>query len=193
MKINIDFDAKSIRKAITQIKNVKKRFEQVAIPKFLISSAKWIIAQADNYITMLDIGEGVKADVIMKWGEPILEGNRVVIKNTSSNAVFLEFGVGIVGKQYGYNNTFNSDWDNYEYDVNSPHKLKDRSWIFALDDEYNLDISMNYVMSDRREHPNTIRTQGQPAQLYLFNALMAFINRKQYKKIWEQTLKSVIK
>ena len=78
----------------------------------------------------------------------------------------VEFGVGVVGQSSPHKNIGEVD---YEYNKPSRYKNKDNSWIFAVDNDSEIDIQSKFI-DNRTEH--TVRTKGSPAVMYLYNALV---------------------
>lgn len=180
------FDIQSIRSAINQLQTVKQSIMPRMIRTFLIRSCEKVKELANKRVAYADIGENVKKEIQTGWEEIEVLGNSAILRNTAEKAVYVEFGVGTKAKE---NPHPNQSVASYQYDVDSKYKLNDRSWIFKIDDESNLDISLNNVLS-RRE--NTIRTQGQVGYMFLFNAIEDFRTNNFAKQIWDNVKKEYL-
>lgn len=187
--ISIDFNVKSIKNAIEKTKKIRQRLASKAPAKFIQKSFDWIKNRANENLMNLTIGLGVIADIIESWNVEI-KGNVGRCYNTSNRAVFIEFGVGVVGQSSPHPNSSESG---YEYNMKTPNKDSSGAWIFKLDDENMLDIKAENILSDRDKHKNTIRTRGQEAQLYLYNALMDFYKSDVPQKLWNETMEELYK
>lgn len=196
--IKINFDKKSIQNAIKQVKEVQKKLSSEVTDLFLIKSANWIINQAKMNLEISGLGQNIIAEINNGWDtNPKPVGNTIVVKNNTMRSVWVEFGIGRVGAENPYNiATFNANMKDYEYNYNSGYKHTDENgnqyWIFMVDNESDIDIMAEYILSSREEHPHSVRTEGQPAQLYLYNALMDFISKGIYKTLWQESLKQTI-
>ena len=117
-----------------------------------------------------------------------------MLKN-SGRGYAVEFGIGVKGQgTYDGNVPYN-----YEYNVSSGYKNADGSWIFRVQDIDMLDIKQENVMPRLStgevvyEEDRTIRTQGQPAIMFCFNAIVDFKTNNIAKKLWDKVKKRRIR
>lgn len=197
-KININFSVKSIKNAMGNLQKIEDALKNLAIQRFLLKSANRIVELSNLYLmrSEIDIGSQVKDQIIAGWQPPRISDNKVVVENTEDRAMFIEFGVGIIGKQSGYNsNTNNANINGYEYDYESGKKKKDRSWVFENTGKSSLDIKEYYVLNefDGSDNKMYVRTKGQPAQLYVYNALLDFKESGEAQRLWNETLSEVLR
>lgn len=180
----MNLSAKSVENAIKQLEKAKKQLETEMLYDFLNTCCSFIVDQSKNYIMNSTIGDSVKMNIISGWQAPVIrqEGNKVIarITNTDSQAVYVEFGVGIVGKQNAHERVSSGKVD-YEYNMPSKYKKKDNSWIFSVGSDNDIDIQAEYI--DNRT-TNTVRTKGSPAVMYAFNACVD-LEASQFNAIWE--------
>ena len=124
-KITIGLNKKDIENAKKYLQNLKKQIPKMQ-QEFLMEVAKWIVKQADGYIDRSDIGSLVKEQIKDGWEyEPTESGVKIV--NRTQKAVFVEFGVGIVGQSQSHPN---ATAEGYEYNQDSPYKSADGTWYF---------------------------------------------------------------
>ena len=119
MNINIALNKKSIEQAKKQLLYIKKILPQMT-RDFLEEVAIWVIDRANYHLNNSDIGENVKIDIRNGW-EYDFTDKGIKITNRTQKAVFVEFGVGIVGQGDPHPN---SSTEGYEYNVDSPYKDK---------------------------------------------------------------------
>ena len=103
MRINIELSKKSIGNAIKQIKAVQKKVQKDLPRVYLKKCVEWIKAEANKNIWSTDVGSSVKAKIQDSWKISNGTGNNIVLSNNAqfesgkNLAVFVEFGVGMVG------------------------------------------------------------------------------------------------
>ena len=102
-------------------------------------------------------------------------------------AVYVEFGVGIVGEQNPHPQATQAG---YEYNVESGKKKADRSWIFNAESEAKIDIRQENIINRTK---NTVRTKGNEASLFLYQSAMDFKSTGEYKRIWQDVKRKYIK
>lgn len=139
-----------------------------------------IIELSNHQLDLLDIGDNIKAEIKQGWEKPAIINNVATVTNTADHAVFVEFGVGLVGSQ---NKHPMADTTNYQYDVNSEYKQADRSWTFILDEAEDLDISEKNIIN---KVGLTITTKGQEGHLFVYNAIVDFTMKYYAEQIWHQ-------
>ena len=125
MKIKVALNAKSIKDAKKQILDIKKVIPQMN-REFMTQCCKWIIEKAKWYVENSDIGSMVKTDINTHWSY-IVTDNSAKITNDSDKAVFVEFGVGIVGQG---NPHPNASSESYNYNIPSKSKDENGMWYF---------------------------------------------------------------
>lgn len=183
MKIKVELNTQSIHNAINTLTTARKQLQGKMLDDLLKAVSEQIISLANDRIALTDIGYNVKQSIINGW-EPIQYIGKtskwlgIKLVNSAEKAVYIEFGVGIIGQQKPHNN---SDIAGYQYNMPSKSKLADGSWIFKIDDNADLDISLKSV-DNRTEH--TVRTKGQVGYMYLYNAIVDFKDRNLAQKIW---------
>lgn len=190
-RINISFDSKSIENAIKQLETIKKKMQGEIPRKFLERCVYKIQDYAnqnlDNASSSFDpaIINGIKSS----WTPPIFVGDNLVrLENINDKAVFLEFGVGIIGEQNSHDN---ASATNYQYNVDSGKKTKNGYWRFRVDDGRAIDLDINHYKrydSGKDKSQQWVVTQGSPSLSYLFNAIMRMKEENQYKTIWNKVL-----
>lgn len=176
MKIKVGLDLQSIQEAIDKLNQAKSSLQHEMINDLLIGCCegyggiKGLIDLANERLAVADIGQNVKDEIARSWRIEQQGTNKVVLHNEHDKAVYVEFGVGVVGQSQPHENAALAG---YRYNVESRYKKSDGSWIFKLDDRNDLDISIDNVI-DAEKHEHTIRTRGQVGYMYLYNALMDF-------------------
>lgn len=170
MKINVELNENSIKKAISVLKKYK-----MAIKGFYSDVCDYLIELANRYLDSSDIGESVKADIKSSWHRQISE-NGVKIYNDSDKAVFVEFGVGEIGQN---NPHPNSGAEGYAYNVPSVNKYgtenhpNQSTWRFIVKNIDEVDLEDGYYEKWRMASGATkIITTGSPAVMYAYNAIV---------------------
>lgn len=188
MKIKIKLGEKSISSAIKQLQTAKNQLETIMIKDFLMTCCSWIYEYANRYVELSSIGENVKSNITTGWQEPEIrqESNRMIatLRNTDDQAVYVEFGVGIVGKQNSHERV-DSGEVNYQYNIGSKIDRTTNQWIFNVSSDSDIDIQAEYI--DNRT-TNTVKTQGSPAVMYAYNACVD-LEAIGFKTIWQQIKK----
>lgn len=187
MKKNIKLSTKSIQETIKYLKSLKNDIVNLIVPEYLKNCCIIIREMANAKLSAQDIGSGVISDIQTSWDIQKVSNYKFKLVNTSDKAVYIEFGVGVIGSENSHPNAENTG---YEYNIPSGKKLSDNSWIFKLDNKNQLDISTNNIIN---ETSNTIRTKGQPATLFVYQSVMDFITTNKYKTLWEQVKAKYIK
>ena len=119
-KITIELNTKSIKEARKYLLNLKKQIPKMQ-QEFLMAVAHWVTDRANDYISLSDIGSLVKDEIKGGWEyEPTANGVKIV--NRTQKAVFVEFGVGVVGQSEAHPN---ASTEGYEYNVDSGSKSVD--------------------------------------------------------------------
>lgn len=187
--ININFDVKSIKEAIKQVKEVQKKMQTEVPRTFITRCLDWVMNKANDYLNSFYMSSDIITDIQSKWEKSVI-GNVGTLINTSNKAVYVEFGVGLVGQG---NPHPNSSVSGYEYNVASGKKDISSKWRFKLDEEQGVDLNVGYYTARNSGDGKLITTQGSPSNLYLYNAMMDLISSGAYKTLWQETLAELIK
>lgn len=198
MKINIGYDTKSIDKALKKIEEYQKRLKSI-IPTFFQQCADKIISIANEKLNTVGLPYGVVAEIKNGW-QPIkkIDKNTYVLENTSDKSVYIEFGVGQVGAENPHKL---SGEQGYQYNMPSKHKWSnpysgETQWYISFRSKADIDLAETYYepltepkyTTRSREY---IRTSGQPATMYAFNAVQDFMDNAMYVDIAKQLLKGL--
>jgi hypothetical protein len=192
--ITIELNPKSIRSAIKKLQNIRNKIPTM-VDELLYESCVWIKNQANFYLENSGLNSGFITEIEQGW-QPItkrMDGSFILTNR--GRAYSVEFGIGIKGQ-----GTYDGDVPpNYEYNVKTQYKNRDGSWIFRVEDIDTLDIKQENVMPRENtgevvyEEGRTIRTQGQPAVMFCFNAIVDFKTQNIANKIWEKVKKKRIR
>jgi hypothetical protein len=197
MKINIELNQKSIQQAKRQLLQVKK-VVPIMTKDFLEDVALWVIERANLHLNNSDIGENVKIDIRNGWVYNFTPTG-IQITNSTEKAVFVEFGVGIVGQG---NSHPQASIEGYEYNVSSSEKQSDGSWHF-FSDEANLDIpksAIDWGLNGKgNQNRMSIYTRGTKGVWYAYNAIvdaqmeLAKPNGGEIGALWDKAKRKYIK
>lgn len=190
MKIKIGINSKSINDAIKTFKKIKSQIPEMK-DELLRECCIWVRERANMYLDLSGLNSGLISEIKDGWlmPEKKLDG-RWVLSNFGS-AYSVEFGIGIKGQgTYEGEKPFN-----YEYNVESRYKNSDGSWIFRIQDINKLDIMEQNVLPNSKtgeinyQEGRTIRTQGQQAVMFCYNAIIDLKNQKIAETLWEKIKK----
>lgn len=204
MKIEIGLNKQSIKNAIKQLNAIKKTVPKMQ-QEFLMEVAHWITDRANDYITNSDLGSLVKDQIRSSWSyEPTANGVKIV--NRAEKAVYVEFGVGVVGQSQAHPN---ATAEGYEYNMDSPSKSTDGSWTFfansaELDLPKDALLAHNWYEGKRGKGGEKgkrllIMTRGAKGVWYAYNAIvdaqmeLAKPNGGKIGELWEKVKKRYIK
>lgn len=194
MKINISLDKKSIQNAIKQINAVKKKMAKKLPTVYLQKCVASIIDIANRNLSLTNIGSDVQSLIQTSWIISDVVGNKITLSNNAEYesgknlAVFVEFGVGIVGQ--GSSHKLASQVG-YEYNVLSDAKDQFGNWIYSLDGGVGtMNIESNYY--EMSNDGLWIKTKGSPSTMFLYKAWKEFETSGLYKQLWEQAKAEVI-
>jgi hypothetical protein len=188
MRINIALNPQSIKKAVQQLKSVKKSIPTM-VAEFLTECCKWIIDRANELLADVDIGANVIDDIQSNWTYTVTE-NSAKIVNSSGRAAFVEFGVGVVGQNSPHPW---SDAAGYDYNIPTQYKTQNGEWHFFRNAD-NLDLPQGSYDTDwvtgkyedrARMH---IWSRGATGSMYLYNAFMDLQTTGAMKQIWDKVL-----
>ena len=184
MKLQVKLNQKSIKNAINSLKKAKKQLQGEMLNEFYYECYNYFVGRANYYLSVADIGQLTKGDIETSWRfERTVDGAKFV--NDAQRAVFVEFGVGIVGERKEHPN---ADKTFYWYNMPSvPKQMMGNTgaWMFNTTEE-ELDIPQDAI---DYQLPNddggiTVVTYGTKGVWYAFNALEDL--RLEYPKIWER-------
>jgi hypothetical protein len=186
MKLKVELNRNSIQNTIKILKEQRKILADQAIPEYMRLAADWIINRANEILDKSDIGENVKSYIFNAWDTEWVDKYHLKIVNHSRKAVYVEFGVGIIGQTSKHPN---ADKTNYEYNVDSEHKFGQGMWQFSVENRDDLDIPQDaIVLNDFLDTKEIIITQGTEGVWYLYNAVEDFKLREQ-QRLWERIKK----
>ena len=195
--INIDFEVKTLKKAIKDLKSIEKKLNTTVQKEFLTRCAKWVIKRANQNLKSSFLGDSIVNGIIEGWEKPKVffwdNYCYIQVSNINDKAVYIEFGVGIVGQQQPHPEANNED---YEYNIPTKSKNEEGKWRFVLGKNQDIDLNVGYYNVRAKSSKDTkklITTKGSPANLYLYNALMSMLTEKPFEKLWQQSLRKVIK
>ena len=178
MKIKVGLNKQSVKNAINALKTAKKQLQVEMLDEFYFECYLFFVEHCRQWLDTSTIGEEVKNEINIGWKYQRTKSGAKFVNN-AEKAVYVEFGVGMVGKDNYHTNAKNLGND-YKYNIGTKI-LPDGSWIFSVSDDNEIDIQQGFILN-RTE--NTVRTKGSPAVMYAFNALEDL--RLEYPKIWEQ-------
>lgn len=193
MKINIELNQKSIQEAKRKLLQLKKAVP-LATKDFLEDVAMWLIDRANIHLDNSDIGENVKIEIRNGWVYNFT-ANGIQITNSTDKAVFVEFGVGIVGQQDSHPQ---ANAENYEYNIPNRAKFLGGYWSFeqSLSD---LDLPLDSVDYEKSTNGFVFLTQGAKGVWYAYNAIqdakmeLTRPNGGEIGALWEKAKRKYIK
>lgn len=193
MKIEIALNKQSIKNAIKQLNAIKKTVPTMQ-QEFLMQVAHWLTDRANDYITNSDLGSLVKDQIRESWSyEPTANGVKIV--NRAEKAVYVEFGVGIVG---GGQPHPQASAEGYQYNMKSRAKFLGGSWSFKGQME-TLDLPQDSVDYAGSDDELVFITQGAKGVWYAYNAIvdaqmeLAKANGGKIGELWQKVKKRYIK
>jgi hypothetical protein len=193
MKIEIALNKQSIKNAIKQLNAIKNTVPKMQ-QEFLMQLAHWLTNRANGYITNSDLGSLVKDQIRSGWSyEPTANGVKIV--NRAEKAVYVEFGVGIVG---GGQPHPQASTEGYQYNMKSRAKFGGGFWSFRGQMEA-LDLPQDSVDYAGSDDELVFLTQGAKGVWYAYNAIvdaqmeLAKPNGGAIGKLWNDVKKRYIK
>lgn len=174
IKIDI-FDKKSIHKAIKELRDHEKEL----IKKCRIFTERVSELGLDilnNKMQVLNIPEEIKASAKLKKGGYITNGYQCMLVVDNENAIFWEFGTGVIGNKAPHPEATENGW---VYDIN---EHGDKGWWYSNGEENN--------WSWESKIPGLYHTRGIPAQRFMFDTKLE-LNRSfsQIKQIFEEVFR----
>ena len=127
MNIKIDLgDKNSINRAIKQIKDYQKSIKG-RVEIFLERVGKLGIDIANTYIGAYSIPSEVIGQIVLQKGDIVVSGGTIQIIITNDEALFWEYGTGLIGKANPH-----IDTNGWGYAVNPKRSQKsyEKGWIF---------------------------------------------------------------
>ncbi|MCM1437787.1 MAG: hypothetical protein NC131_01055 [Roseburia sp.] len=184
MKLTVGLNTKSIKEAVKALETVKKQLEGQILDELLKSCADWFIARSNEYVMRSDIGYSVKSGIAAEWEVKAEEnGKKVVITNSHDKAVYVEFGVGVVGERDPHESAKESG---YEYNAFSIFKDNEDAWQFTTTAD-ELDLPQKAILSEYDDGSKIlVRTMGATGVRYAYNALVD-LHDYGAKEVWQQT------
>ena len=173
-KITVQLNKKSINEARKYLLNLKKQIPKMQ-QELLVAVAHWVTEKANKYIDLSDIGSLVKEQIKGGW-EYQQTSNGIKIINSTEKAVFVEFGVGVVGQSQSHPN---ASAEGYQYNLESPYKSADGTWYFWTNSN-ELDLPLS-AMEDIRGYDDhrgdkgksiIFGTRGAKGVWYAYNAIV---------------------
>lgn len=169
--LNIKWNAKDLQKVSNKLEQVKKNVQTKTNRRFLELSLEWLHAKSVEYLEM-NFPENELSSLIAEISnsfEKEISGNMARLINNHKNAVYIEFGVGIVGQ--------------------GTHPTSSNAKIGGGNYEYNIPSKAKEYAQEKTGQPNSWfyrgLTQGNRAAMYMYNAFMDFQGGV-YKTIYEQ-------
>lgn len=196
MKIKVGLTEKSIDAAIKKVEEYQKKFQNF-IPMVLRKSAEKVQEMASERLSAVGIGSLIEAQILANWEIDDKEKNRVILKNNSQKATYVEFGVGEVGA--GAQHEKASELG-YQYDMPSKYKWTNKNgqthWYISFHSADEIDLPPEYyeqLTMDKyaRRSRMYIRTQGQPSTMFLFQAAMDFCDMRLIEPIAKKVIEEL--
>lgn len=183
MKININLNTKSIESAIAQLNRVKTLFKSGEMMEELLTKVCILFIDLANYhIDESEVGDAVKEDIKRSWVYTVSK-NTAKIVNRAKKAVYVEFGVGIVGQGQPHPNAAGAG---YMYNIPTNYKDSAGYWCFSLDNLDELDLPQRDTYIKTEQYGTTgfysVWTQGTQGAMYAYNALIDIKTELQNKR-----------
>lgn len=183
MKLHIDLSKKSVDNAIKRLETVKKNLNNY-YQEFLLECYDWFKRHANKLLQLTDIGENVKSGIESGWQYIFTSDNSIKISNVHDSAVYVEFGVGIVGQESPHKNAMQAG---YKYNIPSEAKDENGVWRFYKNIA-DLDMpksALNYeskqLSESRKRERWFIATAGAAGAMYAYNALIDLKDKGVYE------------
>lgn len=198
MIVNVELSHNSIKNAIKQLKKFEKHYagfssENSSMQKFLERCYYRIIEIANMKLDNISgfYETDMKSRIKTSWSFEVT-GNVMTVVNNSDKAVYIEFGVGAVGEEIPHPQASEAG---YEYNIPTRYKKDDGTWSFYIKfEESGIDLRRkNYeIKSVNRGQRIRVKTRGNEAGLYTYNALMDFVMNNEGQRIWEELNKEQV-
>lgn len=201
MKITIELNKKSIEQAKKQILYIKKILPKMT-KYFMEDVALWLIDRANYHLNNSDIGENVKIEIRNGW-EYEFTNTGIKITNRTQKAVFVEFGVGIVGQGDQHPN---ASAEGYEYNLPTPYKYAGKhhdedTWRFTAQSLEDVDLPKGSYEDNWKMASGAYKiiTRGSKGVWYAYNAIvdarteLSKSNGGEIGALWEKAKREYIK
>ena len=202
MKYEANLSSTSLNKVIKELKKQKRLYEKTMVKEFFFECCRKIIEYANENIRDYEIGKNVLFEIMTEW-EYVgsFTGHSIVLRNVAEKAAYVEFGVGIVAEGEPHPLAYKVG---YEYNVPSVAKMfsstinynmknfEEGTWVFYQNlDDLDLPLSalQDRIYFNEPERDRTrmlIRTQGTEPTMFLYKAVLRFVNAGDAKIIWER-------
>lgn len=185
MKIDVQLNTQSIQKAIESLKKAENQLKTKMIPDFLVECCKWFIQRANRYLDKSQIGQNIVNEIKNSWSYTVsLDGKSARVVNDDDHAVFVEFGVGLVGGQIPHPM---ASVEGYEYNQDTAKKRYDGYWVFNVESESDVDMQQGYISKNAKNGGLWIITKGSWGELYAYRTLMDFsLEKKVLQGLWKK-------
>lgn len=197
MKIKAGLNSKSIGKMIDNLKNCEYQLRREMVFDFLRECCKWFIERANKHLDRSDVGANVIKSIQNGWTWAIGEKSATII-NTSSKAVFVEFGVGMVGGTIPHPEVP----VDYQYDKNDHQSKSNGYWVYYANTLDDVDMHEGYIVrtANGGGHKLTINdngigasggfwiiTKGSWGDMYAYNTLVDLQTEKKVMSgLWQK-------
>lgn len=174
-RITVELSTQSIKKAIKELERQKKRIQSMQAD-VLQWTCEWVRDRANFYVELSDVGTNVKQGIINGWEIKAISPSQYILENTYEKAVYVEFGIGIVGEQNPHENANSAG---YEYNVPSLAKDENEQWVF-YSNTADLDIPQSSMELGSKKFKNDksgrmrVVTAGTKGAMYAYNAVVDF-------------------
>ena len=186
MKIKVALNQKSIKNALNALKTAEKQLKGEMLDEFYKRCYNYFVSRANYYLEVSGIGNFVIPKIQASWSYKKIAGGIRII-NDDEKAVYIEFGVGIVGKE---NSHPNAEETNYKYNIPTASKRAgnfhdEDTWRFYVYSREEIDLVEGYYEEWETQSGSTkVITRGSPSIMYAFNALEDL--KLKYKQIWQE-------
>jgi hypothetical protein len=212
MRYETTLSSRNINAVVKELKKRKQELDKKMVREFFLDCCRQIIIYANDNIRGYPIGDNVLWDIMTNWEYvDSFTGNSIILRNKAEKAAYVEFGVGIVAE-----NSPHPKAGEAGYDYNRPSLAKhlssntvgygtrafeDGTWIFYTN-ENDLDLPPSaledrIIHNEQRASTRTdgevtksnrivVRTTGTEPTMFLFNAVVKFINNEDAKRIWAE-------
>ena len=179
-KITINLNnPQSIASAKATLIGIRKSLVEIR-ENFFEDVANWIINRANEYVDKSDIGSEIKREIKGGWNAFEKTPKGLKITNSAKHAVFVEFGVGYEGY---IDKHPNASVEGYKYNVGKKINKNTNIWIFNVGSDEEIDIDKDYIV---RRGETSVSTRGQPALLFLYNAIMDCKTEGVAERLWKE-------
>lgn len=186
MNIQVNLSEKSIKNAIKQLKALKSKLQTEMIPEFLRLCCEKIRDKANFYLEQDNIGKNVVDDIKNHWRIEI-SGNSAKLINDSEHAVYVEFGVGLMGQLIPHKKAKEVG---YQYNLRQA-KGKSEYWVYQVSSLEDVDMHEGYMYDVTKDGKFWIITKGSWRVMYAYHAITWAQNELQKPhggeigKIWQ--------